>query len=172
MSRVNVYIYPAEDDYASSAVFAGHFDADTAERWSDADYDGNGSGGTGRGQAVYLTKGSKWVLSTWSRWQGDEDRFEYISADVARDWLLRNHEDEAVARHFGPVPEEEDRRPGRPAIGEAVSVRLGSELLAMVDGYARERSITRAEAIRRLTQDAVTRVRAASATSLSPQINR
>jgi hypothetical protein len=60
---------------------------------------------------------------------------------------------------------------GRPAIGGAVNVRFGADLLAMVDAYAASRGISRAEAVRRLTQDAVTRAWVNEA-PLSPRDNR
>jgi metal-responsive CopG/Arc/MetJ family transcriptional regulator len=56
-------------------------------------------------------------------------------------------------------------------MGGRVTVDLGSELLAMVDAYAASRAISRAEAVRRLTQDAVTRARVNEA-PLSPRDNR
>lgn len=43
------------------------------------------------------------------------------------------------------------RGPGRPAIGGAVHVRLGDSV-DRVDRYARENGISRAEAVRRLTE--------------------
>jgi hypothetical protein len=153
VTRVNV----AED-----GRHAGHFDWDKkGGRWSDGDRGGygNGSGGTGRGQAIVLTSGGKWVLEHWTNWNNEADRYEYVTADTAREWLLRNNEDTAVAEHFGEIPEEEDKRTGRPAIGAAVNIRLGDDLLAMVDEYASRRSINRAEAIRRLVTDAVVRER-------------
>jgi hypothetical protein len=149
----------------SGGARVGHFDWDKkAGRWSDGDRNGygNGSSGTGRGQAIILTSGGKWVMEHWTRWGGEADRFEYITADAAREWLLRNNEDAAVAEHFGPIAEEEDKRTGRPAIGDAINIRLGDDLLAMVDEYARQRSVSRAEAIRRLVTDAVTRAHASS----------
>ena len=169
MSRVNVY-EPSTDEY-SPAKRVGHFDTSKADFWTDADYNGNGSGGTGRGQGLYRTAGGKWVLCHWSSWQNESDTYAYIGEDDARDWLLRNHEDAAVTQYFGPLAEEEDRRPGRPKIGREILVRLGDDLLAMVDTYAGEHRINRSEAIRRLVTDAVTRDRVASAAPRSPRQN-
>jgi hypothetical protein len=152
--RINIYSDPADED---GTVRVGHFESDKAERWSDADHNGNGSGGTGRGQALYRTSGGKWVLCNWSLWQGESDRFEYITPERAREWLLRNHEDEAVARYLGPVAEEEDRSPGRPAVGEPVNVRLGDDLLGAIDAYAVLAGTSRAAAIRELLATALGR---------------
>lgn len=150
MDRVNVYSYPAEDDYLSETTLTGWFDRSKAEWWSDADHNGNGSGGTGRGTAIIRTAQGKWVFQRWSNWQGESNQHEYISDDGAREWLLRNHEDEAVAEYFGEVAEEEDRRPGRPEVGKPVNVRLGDELLAQVDIFASADDLSRAEAVRQL----------------------
>lgn len=151
MSRVNVYERVSEQDLGYEAPkLAGWFEWSKAARWSDADYNHNGSGGTGRGQAVMLTAGGRWVLEHWTIWQGGTDRYEYITDDEARDWLLRNGEDEAVRQHFGEVAEEEDRRGGRPEIGGRITTAIGDERLAVVDSYARSEGIGRAEAVRRL----------------------
>jgi len=172
MARINVYTTISEDDYGFEAPeLTGWFDSAKAEGWDDRDYNGNGSGGTGRGQGIWRTAGGKWVLEHWSAWQGEASTYTYISGAEARDWLLRNKEDEAVEKYFGDIPEEEDRRVGRPEIGESINFRPGGELLAMVNDYAQRRDITRAEALRRLVTEAVTRARAAEAAPLSPREN-
>ena len=152
MSRRNIY---EQIDYDADwmrrdekPALLGWFESGKAVFWSDRDHNGNGSGGTGRGQTVWCTAQGKWVLEHWSAWQDEESTYAFITPDEARDWLLRNDEDVAVRDHFGEVAEEEDRRPGRPAIGEPVNVRLGEELLSQVDAYAREHGHSRAEAIR------------------------
>lgn len=152
MSRINVYDYPA---YEGDVTRVGHFESSKARRWDDADYNGDGSGGTGRGQAVWRTSGGKWVLQHWTRWQNEPGRHEYISEDEAREWLLANDCDDAVKDYLGEVAEEEDRRPGRPAIGDAINVRLGGDLLSQVDAYAGEHGYKRAEAIRVLLSEAM-----------------
>lgn len=148
MNRINVYSHNAEWDYEGTRTLEGWFDSSKADRWTDADYNGNGSGGTGRGQAVIHTAGGRWILENWSNWQGEEDRYEYITDDDAKDWLLRNHNDDAVTKHFGEI--EEERGPGRPEIGAAVHVRLGDDLLAQVDAFRAVSGASRAEAIRTL----------------------
>ena len=167
MGRVNVY-EAVTDEYGDNwnPQFVGWFDSETADRWSDADYNGDGSGGSGRGQAVWHTSGGRWVLEHWSRWQGEGSRYEYIEPDQARDWLLRNDCDDAVRAHFGDIPEEEDRRPGRPTIGGNVQVRLGEEILSDVDTYAASEGMTRAEAIRTLLHQALVANRPYTVTKL------
>jgi len=44
---------------------------------------------------------------------------------------------------------------GRPEIGTPINVRLGDELLAAVDAYAKHTEATRAQAVRRLIHDAL-----------------
>jgi hypothetical protein len=151
MSRVSVYETTHEGGNYGETKLAGWFNYAQAARWSDADYNGDGSGGAGRGEAVMLTAGGKWVLERWTRWQGERDTYEYISDETARDWLLRNGEDAAVREHFAELAEEEDRRPGRPGIGGAVHVRLG-ELVGRVDAYAAANGLSRAEAVRKLVE--------------------
>jgi hypothetical protein len=136
----------------------GHFDYGKIQgRWSDGDRNGygNGSGGTGRGQAIIFTSGGAWVRERWTQWSGEKDQYSYISDQAAQEWLLSNGFDGAVAEHFGPVAEEEDRRPGRPAIGGAVHVRLG-DLLTGVDSFAAEfdteHKMSRADAVRELVK--------------------
>jgi hypothetical protein len=154
MSRINVYAPVDESDWMNDdgPQLVGHFESTKAEQWSDADYNGNGSRGTGRGTALLRTAGGKWVLAHWTRWQGESDTYAYIEDDAAKEWLLRYHEDEAITKYFGGIPEEEDRRPGRPAIGEPINVRLGN-LLGRVDAFAADSGVSRADAIRELVMN-------------------
>lgn len=145
MDRTN--IFASHDDNR----IMGWFDYDAARaRWTDLDYDGNGSRGTGRGTGIILTAGGKWVSSHLTIWAGEEATFVYVTPQQAREWLIANNEDAAVAEHFGELAEEEDRRPGRPEIGGRITTAIGDDLLASVDGYADEHGIARAEAVRRL----------------------
>jgi hypothetical protein len=146
MTRINVYSHNDEWDYEGTRTLAGWFDSEKADRWTDGDYNGNGSGGTGRGQAVYRTAQGRWVLCNWSNWQDEANRYEFIEPEQAREWLLRNGDDAAVAEHFGPV--EEERGPGRPKIGGEALLRLGDDLLGQIDAYATEQGQSRAEVVR------------------------
>lgn len=151
MTRISVYEYPAPDDYGTDRKRVGTFDRSKAERWSDKDdYHEAGSGGPGAGQAVLRTATGKWVLQHWTLWQGQEDRHEFITEGVAREWLLRNDFDTAVEKYMGGEIEiEEDRRPGRPEIGGETKIRLGDELLDRADRLAETQGISRAELVRR-----------------------
>jgi hypothetical protein len=137
------------DDYASQDVkpaLLGWFDSASARRWEE---DWDGVNRPTSGQALNRTSGGKWVLSRWSAYTDTSDTHGFVTSDEAREWLLAHHCDEVIAEFFGAVAEEEDRRPGRPAIGEPVNVRLG-ELLGRVDAYATATGASRAEAIRAL----------------------
>lgn len=139
---------------SGSGERVGHFDFSKAQRWSDGNRGGYGDGsrGTGRGEAVLLTAGGEWVLERWTQWSGEKETYHYLSAERAQAWLLRNDFDEVVEQHFGAMAEEEDRRPGRPGVGNPVHVRLG-DLLGRVDEYASSHGIkSRADAVRQLVE--------------------
>lgn len=148
MARINVYNYPGPFDYDTERTLAGWFDYKKAEEWSDMDYNGNGSHGTGAGQAVLRTAKGRWVLENWTRWEGRENTYEFISDETAKDWLLRNDCDSAVTQYFGEIEEEVDLG-GRPEIGPASTIRIGVELTDLADKRAAEDGISRAELIRR-----------------------
>lgn len=149
MNRVNVTVADLDGSGYPRRVI-GHFDYSKIRRWSDIDpVSGDGSRGTGRGAAVILTSQGRWVLEQWSRWEGEAWQHEYITADDAREWLIRNECDEAVAEFFGELAEEEDRRPGRPAIGGGTHVNLG-DLKPRVTAYAEANKIKLGEAVRQL----------------------
>jgi hypothetical protein len=127
----------------------GHFAWEKAQRWDDRDpATGDGCRGAGRGDAVMLTAGGRWVMERWTDWGGESPSYAAITAEAARGWLLRNGSDGAVGEFFGPVPDEEHRDPGRPAIGSRVNVFLG-DLRGQADA-ARLPGESLSDAIRRL----------------------
>jgi hypothetical protein len=181
MTRINVYTTADDSDYAAydaKPELLGWFDTASAElfeqdkRWDGSNMVGVITGSQWVDEYLYRTKGGRWVRNRDARrYMNGPDTYEFITDEQARDWLLRSEaNDEAAERFFGPV--EDERGPGRPEIGGAVHVRFGEELLAMVDAYAAGRSISRAEAIRRLTQDAVTRARVNDTAPLPVQAGR
>jgi hypothetical protein len=136
----------------------GYFDADKAQVWSGAkEWDGKNNtdintGDWGREQHLYRTAGGRWALNTVSYYQGEAETYVWATDEQARDWLMFNQLDNAVAEHFGDVPEE--RGPGRPEIGAPIQVRLG-DLLPQVEAWAAEHGVSRAEAARRLISTAL-----------------
>lgn len=130
------------------------FDEDKAEEYEAAtSWDGQNhvdvnTGDRFKHQALYRTAGGRWVLHTWSQWQGSQPVFEFVDEDLARDWLIKNDQDKAVQDHFGPP--EDERGPGRPEVGGLVTARLGDDLLAEVDAMASAAGKTRAATLREL----------------------
>jgi len=154
MSRINIY---SVDEY-DGPVLEGWFDPDKALLIEGRrEWDGNNHvcvhlRSDARGQNLYRTAGGRWVLETWSRWQNEEARHEFVSDEQARQWLLINGSDDVVEEYFGEI--EEERGPGRPEIGPVTTIRLGEELTARVDA-ARRDGESRAAAIRRLLEAAL-----------------
>ncbi len=55
-----------------------------------------------RGETLYLTKGGRWLVEHWTRWQDERGWYEYITDEQAWEWLVENGESEAVvSRLFG-----------------------------------------------------------------------
>jgi hypothetical protein len=157
MNRVNVHAPDPYDDGGQPRL-AGWFDLDRAAEFDEArHFDGSNhvSAATGSQwdhETLYRTAQGRWVLHRWSQWQGTRPSYEFVDDDQAREWLLRMGRDDDAAEHFGEV--EEERGPGRPEVGGAVHVRLGS-LAGAVDRWAAEQGVSRAEGIRQLLQRAL-----------------
>jgi hypothetical protein len=47
-------------------------------------------------EEVYRTHGGKYILHSWSQWQGAEETYQSISQDEAFSWLLVNGHDDAI----------------------------------------------------------------------------
>lgn len=143
MDRINIYRYPTSEDTeygTAQTTLAGWFHPEAATKYDEATrWDGSNNvsvnpvGQFGH-QALYHTKGGRWVLNTWSQWQGSEDRYEFVDDATAKDWLLRNEEDAAVQHHFGELEEEAGPNlGGRPAVGPKWEVRLDEATRSRVD---------------------------------------
>lgn len=146
MTRINI---TETGDYGDTRVI-GWFNEDKAVEFKeDTDWDDISVNTRSQWdhQSLYRTAQGRWVLCCYSNRQGFEPTYEFVGDDKAREWLILNMEDQAVADHFGEV--EEERGPGRPAIGDAINVRLGDQL-EPVDTWAAEQGVSRAEAIRSL----------------------
>lgn len=160
MTRINVYTYPTAEERSygvGETTLAGWFNPDSATRYDeDTRWDGNNNvsvnpvGQYGH-QALYRTKGGRWILNTWSQYQGVEERYEFVDDATAKDWLLRNREDKAVEQWFGELDEESGPNlGGRPAVGTKVETRLPDDVLAALDERAKAENASRAEMLRRL----------------------
>ena len=151
MARVNVFDECGE--------LEGWFDEAKAEefkeatRWDGSNHISIATGSQWDHQALYRTAGGRWVLHSWSQWQGRPETYRFVSDDKAREWLLKNEHDEAVEKYFGEI--EEERGPGRPEIGPVIQVRLPEDLLTKVDAAAEKAGLSRAETIRQLLEGAL-----------------
>ncbi len=162
MQRINVYADPAGDAIEGS-MLAGWFDPDKATRFdAETEWDGHdmvdiNTGSNWIDESLYLTAKGRWVLEHDAhRCDNSPDTFRFVTMAAAREWLLRNHHDEAVERHFGPV--EEERGPGRPEVGPRVEIRVPQAMLAKLDAFAAELQVSRAEAVRRIVERALEQI--------------
>jgi len=148
-----------ENVFDRDGNFIGWFDRAKAEKFEEATrWDGNNhisiaTGSQWDHEALYRTAGGRWVLHGWSQWEGRPERYRFISADEAREWLLLNQEDGAVEKYFGEI--EDEVGPGRPEIGPPILVHLPAEMTARLDALAEQDGVPRAEVIRRLLGEAL-----------------
>jgi hypothetical protein len=164
MARTNVYNY-ADDDaraYGEEDTLTGWFNPDSATLYKeDTEWDGSNHISLATGsqfdhEALYRTKGGRWVLNTWSQWEGKQERYEFVNDATAKDWLLRNNEDDAVAQWFGELEEEfGPSKGGRPAVGPAISVAYPQSLLDRIDAATAAANLTRAEWLRNAAEHAL-----------------
>jgi hypothetical protein len=162
MPRINIYDHATDEFDQSEPQLIGWFNPDSATSYEEAtEWDGNNHvsvnpvGQYGH-QMLYRTKGGRWILNTWSQYQGVADRYEFIDDDTAKDWLIRNNEDDAAEQWFGALEEESGPNlGGRPAVGTKVETRLPDDLLARLDERAETEGVARAEMIRRLVTAAL-----------------
>lgn len=159
MKRINVTGVKEKDSDGSPVTgVVGWFDADKAEYFHESlEWDGqnNISQATGSQfdhEMLIRTVQGRWVLNSYSQWQGSPDVYTFITADKAREWLIAQNHDKEVKRFFGEL--EEERGPGQPEIGAYVNVPLGEDLRAKLDAWRGETSRNEAirEAIRRLVE--------------------
>lgn len=146
-TRINVYDY-APVEWGEKPTRAGHFTEESATQYKE-----NGVwDDTATHQELYRTKGGRWVRCDWTQYQGSEAKYWFIDDADAKEWLLKNDQDDAVTRWLAwEVPDEEGPNlGGRPGVGPKVEVRLPPEELAQVDAYAEQDGVKRAEELRRL----------------------
>lgn len=87
------------------------FDLDAASSFLEStDWDGRNEISCATGsqwdhETLYLTKKGKWVLNSYSAWQGSSESWEIVTDGVAADWLIQNRRqipsilDNEVASH-------------------------------------------------------------------------
>lgn len=102
-------------------------------------------------QTLYRTDDGAWVRAT--RFDPPVgDIYEYVTDLAASSWLSSNGYAEVAESLADETPE---RRPGRPAIGGLIQVRLG-ELAEAVDDFARDQGVARSAAVRQLIEAGLT----------------
>lgn len=63
---------------------------DEATWWDGSNYVSKATGSKTEHECLYRTVKGKWVLNSWSQWQGTVETWEVISQDEAARWLSRN----------------------------------------------------------------------------------
>jgi hypothetical protein len=102
--RINVY--------GEAGELSGWFDRDEARVfYEDTWFDGHNHVSIATGtryehEALLRTEGRRWVLHWWSQWQGSRETYRFITDEQAREWLLKNNEDQAVEEFLGPIEDE------------------------------------------------------------------
>ncbi len=163
MNRINIM---TSDDLQNEPYLEGWFDLDRAEAfredttWNGSNHLSVHTGSPFHHQTLYRTAGGRWVLGKSSNYQGTIPSYAFITADQAKTWLLVNHNDADVAKYFDAV--EDERGPGRPAIGRKVDVRLDDATIAAADTRAAEQGTTRANVLRDIITAALTATDAAA----------
>lgn len=159
MTRIHVTQTSTDDDYEPEQI-VGWYSSDKATAYGEGTrWDGSNNvslitGDQFSHQRLIRTAGGRWVLNSWSDWQGSRERYEFITRDQALAWLIACEYTEADIERITGEQIEEERAPGRPEIGPAFSVRFPATLLARVDEARGETS--RAAWLRQAAEAALT----------------
>lgn len=87
------------------------FNLETAEQWNEDTY-WNGSNHISAAtrsqtehESLYRTKSGRWILNTWSQWQGTQETWIEIDSDAAAKWLVTNGKDphDACAEEYAAL---------------------------------------------------------------------
>ena len=87
------------------------FDADRAEayeedtRWDGHNHVSLATGSQWDHEELYRTRGGRWILHSWSQWQGSGESYCEISDERAARWLVANGHDahEACATEYAAL---------------------------------------------------------------------
>lgn len=140
-------------DPATGRPTSTWFDADRADSFTEATHwDGhnlisNATGSPWVHQRLYHTASGRWVLYTWSQWQGSVDTYKEIAEAAAIDWLMANGHDDAV-----PAAEVAAREVGAGATPQR-TIRMPDDLWQAVQDRARAEGTDASGLIRRLLTD-------------------
>jgi hypothetical protein len=90
---------------------ASWFNAETAEYFKEDTYF-NGRNWISRAtgdqfyhQGLYITSKKRFILNSWSNWQGSKETYEIISKEDAVEWLIRNGYYEEVETAYADILE-------------------------------------------------------------------
>ncbi len=159
--RQMIYNRDAESDDFGKTV--GHYDDATLRgQWEEGTYwDGENrcslaTKSQWEHEQLRQTAGGRWVIYSWSQWQGHQPSNRFVTDDEARDWLMRNeYSNEQIADIMGEAPEPE-RGPGQPRIGQPVKVVIPDDQVRALDAMVEAgRARTRSEAIRQVLTTAL-----------------
>lgn len=149
-------VSPQIDEYGYVAEgTGGWFDAEKAtcydedKRWNGNNMIGMASGGQCGYEDLYRTAGGRWVHHRDFRNEyNGSDVYRYITADEAKEWMVRaGVSEEELAQAFPDV--EEERGPGQPQIGTVRKITLPDDAWAALGELADAEEVSRSELVRR-----------------------
>lgn len=77
---------------------------DEGTRWNGNNHISLATGSQWEHEALYRTAGGKWVLNSWSQWQGSSETWEEIEDEAAAAWLVRNeYQDAQIPEALRPL---------------------------------------------------------------------
>lgn len=165
MDRITIY---DTDEDTGERYRTGHFDLDAATVALEENtcWDGNNHRGVISGMQInraflYRTAGGRWVEHADHRPEHNGPNvWRFLTDDQAREWMLKSGgepAEEALAKYFPQVPEEEGPAPkgGRPAVGPTISVAYPRDLLAKIEAAAAAAGVSRAAWLRKIAEEAV-----------------
>lgn len=51
-------------------------------------------------EKLYRTKKGRWILHSWSQWQGSRETYEEVDQETAYAWLLKNDHEGAIPTEY------------------------------------------------------------------------
>ncbi len=75
------------------------FDIEAAEEfnedswWDGSNHISRATGSQTEHETLYRTAGKKWILRSWSQWQGTSETWTCITDEEAAKWLVINNQD-------------------------------------------------------------------------------
>lgn len=78
---------------------------DEATHWNGSNHISVATGSQWEHERLYRTKSGRWVLNTWSQWQGSRETWIEIDNEAAAKWLVTNNKDshDACAEEYAAL---------------------------------------------------------------------